>query len=444
MTATRAAALVAALLVAAAPATAGDKTAPGKTDPVSDRESKTEAHFYGSSLLAWADAVAAAVEDRAEEAEARAVSLDVRGARGVDDRKAARVFQPRLAGRIAQRGAVAVTSSGSRGSIAVRIELSLEGDRMWAVGVAEGGALPGPAALAVSWPVDRELETSLASGAARAGQARWSMQRLGTAPPGVLDAALIDLDGDGGDEIVLLGVDGVRTLRFGAFDARPEPVGGPWALPSGGDVAWPRVVAGWMAPDGGTTVRVATTAGHAARLDLLTGRWSAREAAVPLRQGADPAQARWLAAQRAGFGADLDGASLDEALPPRLRDALLLKPGVWLWVDDAGRLGGVATPAPSLPAGRVGDRLVLADLDADGAPELVTTTAAPAGEPDAVTILRLDPDLQGHSVLFSGPLDAGVVALAAGDLDFDGAPDLLVVEEGRDGDAVLWRVERSR
>lgn len=418
----------------------------GTVATVSAAGDKTEppARYYGSSLLAWVDAVAAAVEDRANEAGVTLVSVAVQGGRGVEDRKADRVFAPRLRRQIASRGDLSVVSPGTRGSTEIRIELSVEGSRLWAVGIADGGRLDGPAALAVSWPVDRELEAVLLSGGARAGQARWSMQRLGTAPAGVLDAALVDLDGDGGDEIILLGADGVRAFRFRSADARPESVGGPWSLPGGGD--WPRVVAGWIAPDGGSGVRIATTAGHAATLDAASGRWSSVGApeAIPLRQPADATRTAWRGADGVGATADLAGASLGEGLPERVRDAVLLPTGDWLWIDESGRLGAASTPTLSLPAGRFGDRFVLADLDGDGALDLVTTTAAPPGEPDGITIHRLDPALAGHSVLFSGALDGSVVAICAGDLDFDGATDLLLVEEGRDADAVLWRVERSR
>jgi hypothetical protein len=397
--------------------------------------------YYESSLLAWIDAVAAAVEQRVTAAGAAMLSLDVRGGRGVEDRKAGRVFQRGLERRLDERGTHTVTRLGAPGSVHTRIELSLEGSRLWAVGLVEGGSVP--LALAVSWPIDRELEALLVSGGARAGQARWSMQRLGTVPAGVLDVVLSDLDGDGGDEIILLSTDGVRTLRFRGSDARPESIGGPWPLPGGGP--WPRVVAGWMAPDGGSSVRIATTAGHGASLDAATGRWETVDdpALVPLRQAPAEAHAPWRGGLRAGSGPDLAGPSMDSALPPRVRDAVLLPIGAWLWVDRDGRLGAAYTPDVSLPAGRFGDRFVLADLDRDGALDLITTTAAPAGEPDEVTIHRLDPLLQGHSVLFSAQLEGSIVALAVGDLDFDGQPDLLLVEEGRDLDAVLWRVERS-
>lgn len=399
--------------------------------------------YYGSSLLAWVDAVALALEDRAREGDASSVVLEVRGGRGVADRKAARVFQPRLAARLAEGGRLA---PGDRGLVA-RIELSLDGGLLWAVGLLEGGGLPGPAAFAVSWPVDRELEAVLAATPSRTGQARWAMERLGTVPAGVLDVMLLDLDGDRADEIVLLSVDGVRTLRFASGEPRPELLGGPWALAGGGD--WPRVVGGWLAISGDGRIRIGTTAGHAAELEPTSGRWLRGATGVPLRQPGDPGRDPLLLARLVDGGPLLDVAGQGDGLPRQVRDLARL-PGArsgWVWVAPDGTLAGLSPEgtSASLPEGRVGDRVVVADLDGDRQPDLVTTDASGPTEPDHVTIHRLDPDLAGHGVLFRAAVDGGaVVAMAVGDLDFDGRTDLLVVEEGSGEEAVLWRVERTR
>ncbi len=399
--------------------------------------------FYDSSLLSLVDQVARALEARVSESDSTRVELEVRGGRGVADRKAARVFRPRLERRLADRGSVSV----GRGGVKATLELSIEGPTLWVVGVLEGGGLPGASAVAVRISVDRELETVLGASSARTGQARWVMERLGTVPAGVLDADLLDVDRDGADEVVLLSVDGVRTLQLAPGDPRPKLLGGPWPLPGGG--SWPRLVAGWVAAEG-RSVQVATTAGHSARLDPVRGTWKAQaETGVPLKQPPDPAHEAVLRVPRIGRGVDLDGSLLAQEIPAGVRDAIRF-PGLddcWLWVDSSGFLGAwlPTVGETTLPEGRFGDRIVVADLDANGQVDLVTSDASAPGEPDQVTIHRIASDLTEHGVLFRSSLGGGsVVALAAGDLDFDGNLDLVVVEEGVGPEALLWRIELGR
>jgi hypothetical protein len=47
-------------------------------------------------------------------------------------------------------------------------------------------------------------------------------------------------------------------------------------------------------------------------------------------------------------------------------------------------------------------------------------------------------------MLFTQSFEGSVLGIAAGDLDFDGLPDLLVAEEIGIGRAQLWHLERSR
>ena len=78
-------------------------------------------------------------------------------------------------------------------------------------------------------------------------------------------------------------------------------------------------------------------------------------------------------------------------------------------------------------------------------PVVPVAEASAPGEPDQITIHRLAPDLTDHGVLFRSSLGSGsVVALAAGDLDFDGNLDLVVVEEGGGPEALLWRIEQGQ
>ena len=170
---------------------------------------------------------------------------------------------------------------------------------------------------------------------------------------------------------------------------------------------------------------------------------------MPLRQPEDPGRDPLLLARLVDDGPLLEVVGQGDGLPERVRDLARL-PGTlpgWLWVTPDGALAGRSNDggAASLPEGRFGDRIVVADLDGDRQPDLVTSDATGPTEPDRVTIHRLEAGLAGHGVLFRAAVNGGaVVAMAAGDLDFDGRTDLLVIEEGPGEAAVLWRVERTR
>jgi hypothetical protein len=327
---------------------------------------------------------------------------------------------------------------------------------VWAVCVLEGGTLPAPSTVAVSAPIDRELEVALGAAGARPGQSRWVKQRLGTVPAGVLDVVLLDVDGDIADDIALLSVDGVRLYRYASGDARPELLGGPYALP--GKRAWPRVRTGWMAESRDGKLWLATSAGHVALFDPRSRKFSpAPQRGVPLRQPrARSGTGRRLVLLGGRFGSpDLvapattgeGDAVINANLPALVRDAVRYpaRDDLWIWVDSEGRLGGHVRPERPifLPTPeRTGDRVLLVDLDNDGEAELVTSAATPPGETDELTIWTLDPTLTALTVLYRTALSGGgVVAMADGELDFDGHADVLLVEEGASPVAVLWRME---
>lgn len=398
--------------------------------------------FYDSSLLAWVDAVVQSLLPRLEGASA--LSLELSAEAELDERKARRVFGERLRLRLLDEDVAVIPRSD--GAPHLSLALSLMGGEAWAVGLLRGGpAIDG--ALAVSWPIDRELEALLVAPNARLGQGRWALERLGTVPSGVLDLALLDLDSRAGDEVALLTVDGLRTLRFDEGAARPVPLGGPWAL---GSAAHGRFAAGWLAVEGGALIG-ATTAWSPVGIDAQTGSLSPIDGPLRLRQPRDPAHPDALAADGIE-GPDLrlrrpEGPLADvlAAAPDRLRD-LQLWPGhaAAVWVGADGRIGGVRPGGAPLqpPVGQAGDRIVLGDLDADGRVDLAVTEASAPGDPDRLSVFRLDED--GSPLLFQAALEGSVVALGLGDLDFDGQPDLVLVEEGDGAEAVLWRLERRR
>ncbi len=409
---------------------------------------------YRSSLFELIEDVAGALESLADREGVRgSVALETVTGRGLDARRADRVFTARLRRRLRQGARLTPVATAP---LRARVVLSLEGSRLWAVGVLEGGPLPGPSSFAVSRAMDRELET-LFGKVTGAGRTRWVLERLGPVPAGVLDVALHDINDDLVDDIVLLTAEGLRAFRYTPGAARPEPIGK--LVPYLGSRRWPRTVLGWLAADRSGALWASTSAGHRLVFDPDKRVFAnASKEGVPLRQMlADAAdEGPPLVLARGWYGSPtLSGPFIEPTtgqrvgpseLPPFVRD-LVRWPGrpLWLWIDEAGRVG--ATGADGKPqrlknVDRAGDRLALADLDGDGVAELITSAASAPGDADQLTLYRLEPELEGTSVAYRTPLSGGeIVGIALGDLDFDDRLDLIIVEESGGEDATLWRLE---
>ncbi|MGC3998132.1 MAG: VCBS repeat-containing protein [Anaeromyxobacter sp.] len=198
-----------------------------------------------------------------------------------------------------------------------------------------------------------------------------------------------------------------------------------------------------MGPFGGG--RLAVTRAGAPRAEVLVRRGDRLEAVAALASPALCAgEAGRLFGQYApGAGALLDALSptADPGTPPR-------SPRLLAGVAAAPRGGAPAFAAlaqdgrlelldaalrpvgPPLPG--VGAGFALADLDGDGAAEVVASSPAPTA-PDRLRVLATRPD--APPLLESPPFDGLIQAAAAGDLTGDGVDDavLAVVGRGADG-----------
>jgi hypothetical protein len=267
-----------------------------------------------------------------------------------------------------------------------------------------------------------------------------------------------DLDGDGRTELVAVTGAGVSVHRLGEarVGVRLEEVGRapyPADVPPA-SVRRRRPLATTIAVDGAVIVRT-TEHGAPVRVALVDGRVTLSRASGPCADGSYPLEGGCasLAPGRDHFEERLEGPSGVEAPPAapspfyvhatrRLRgpDGRVLR--YEAVVTPLGRLA-LRVDERSVAAVGYGTALAMADLDDDGAVELLTSAASPAGAGDRLALLRASARGGLRVVWRSEPIEGSVWIADRGDLDSDGLEELLAVEEPPDpqrGAARLWIV----
>lgn len=280
----------------------------------------------------------------------------------------------------------------------------------------------------------------------------------------VVAIAAHDLDDDGRAELVVVRADGVRVYRL-------EPRGRRLRARELGRAAWPaeatrapvprrRVIAS-ARPDGDAVALRISELAPALRVSLVSGAVQLRVAEGPCPEGRYPmgggcaelvhgrdfydqlltrGDAPTLEAQ-GNFFAHVYGEFADRE-GGRLAAEGLVTPHGRMSVRLARRGPEGDETERSVGAVGYGTALAMTDLDLDGAPELLASTASAAGEGDALVLMRALPRGALHVLWRSEPTTGPVFVAGTGDLDGDGRDELFAVEEPleRRGGARLWIV----
>ena len=408
------------------------------------------------------ESVSTAIENRLRLESALAdIRLEVVSGDGIDARKLKRVFAPRLESTLRRRGKA---KPNPRALLLAQVVVSVKNQRFYVVTTLEGGALLGPSVVVVSMEHSVTLERALGGGLAR-GSTQFSLRRVGRLPAGVLDIHLVDVQGDFVDELVVLSLEGVtlyqllssttewQKMEHHAFPIaknRPKPM-------------WPRLLSGWLADDGAGKIYGATTAGHTFEYEPARHRiTSSKPEVVPISQPRYPIQ--FPPAQGARKRVTLLWSFMNRGNPSvrlrrpdnlrgrvaafskRLRDVQNWQgpqPLHWVWVDENGVLSAQfgAKKSTRPIAEKVGDRFLLADFDVDGQVEALVTSSSGPGMPDAIQLISLQEDENQAPVFRQNFKEGSITAISQGDIDLDVTPDVLLVEEGQDDQAILWHLE---
>ncbi|HEX2689797.1 MAG TPA: VCBS repeat-containing protein [Kofleriaceae bacterium] len=273
---------------------------------------------------------------------------------------------------------------------------------------------------------------------------RWKPQKLGSLDLGapVVAVAAADLDGDNkaelylvtSREVIAVGVAGkLRELGRIAFTGDP-------ASPASRDVVGTAVVEGRTLFAGvsawATELRVEwrgkTVFGKPGpggfrvcgeRLQLATGRNHFREGPAAL------------------FGARCRGDLTDPAgYPLRVRGELSAAGVLEVAVEKCAVEGAGCQPAGTFQYKDVGVAFEIADVNRDGTPDLVASSASAPGDADAIRVIPLGSP--AAKPVFRKPFNGGVAGIAVADIDGDGVPEVIAVVRLAGSPRVdLWRLD---
>jgi hypothetical protein len=272
---------------------------------------------------------------------------------------------------------------------------------------------------------------------------RWKPQKLGSLDLGapVVAVAAADLDGDGKAEVYLVTS---REVTAVAIAGRVHKLGhvafsGEPAVPASRDVVGTAVI------DGNAVIAAVSAWAKDLRVEWNGRTLTARHGPGGFLVCGDRMQ---LAAGRNHFreaGAAIYGARCRRDLtdasgaPLHVRAELSIAGTLVITVERCAADGNSCQPAGSYQYKDVGVAFEIADVDRDGTPEVIISSASAPGDADAVRVIPLGSP--AGKPAFKKPFNGGVAGIVVADGDGDGVPEVVAVVRLAGATRVdLWRL----
>ena len=273
---------------------------------------------------------------------------------------------------------------------------------------------------------------------------RWKPQKLGSLDLGapVVAVAAADLDGDGKAELYLVTS---REVTAVAIAGRVHKLGhvafsGEPAVPASRDVVGTAVI------DGNAVIAAVSAWAKDLRVEWNGRTLTARHGPGGFLVCGDRVQ---LAAGRnhfhdaaaATFGArcrsDLTDAT---GAPLHVRAELSTAGTLDIAVERCAADGNDCRPAGTYQYRDVGVAFEIADVDRDGTPDVIVSSASAPGDADAVRVIPLGSP--AGKPAFKKPFTGGVAGIVVADGDGDGVPEVVAVVRLAGATRVdLWRLD---
>jgi len=273
---------------------------------------------------------------------------------------------------------------------------------------------------------------------------RWKTQKLGSLDLGapLVAVTAADLDGDGkaelylvtAREVIAVGLSGkLRELGRVAFT-------GEAAVPASRDLVGTAVV------EGSTVVAAVSAWARELRVEWRGKALGAKHGAAGFMVCGDRLQ---LAVGRnhfrdgaaALFGARCRDDLIDPAgLPLHVRAELSVAGVLDISVARCAASGADCRAAGSFVLRDVGVAFEIADVDRDGVPDAIVSSASAPGDADAVRVIPLG--RPGAKPVYRKAFNGGVAGIVAADGDGDGVPEVIAVVRLAGATRVdLWRLD---